>query len=88
MAARDLQCRRQPHEASSSGRRDPWVAGPGQLWAALPVARRLLAEQLQAHNAADTTTEDRLTVIINSLGRFFFTSNLDKALNMLYHLYS
>ena len=62
---------------------DPWAAGPGQLRAALlaadtvavpetdkwrvPYLWRLLAERLQAHYAADTTTEDRLTVLINSL---------------------
>ena len=62
---------------------DPWAAGPGQLRAALlaadsvavpevdkwrvPYLWRLLAERLQAYYAADTTTEDRLTVLINSL---------------------
>ena len=62
---------------------DPWVAGPGQLRAALlaagtvavpqvdrwrvPYLWRLLAERLQAHYTADTTTEERLTVLINSL---------------------
>ena len=62
---------------------DPWAAGPGQLRAALlkrdlvavpevdrwrvPYLWRLLAERLQAHYTADTTTEERLTVLINSL---------------------
>ena len=62
---------------------DPWGAGPGQLRAALlaadsvpvpevdkwrvPYLRRLLAERLLAHYTADTTTEERLTVLINSL---------------------
>ena len=33
----------------------------------LPNLWRPLAERLQAHHTADTTTEDRLTVMINSL---------------------
>ena len=62
---------------------DPWAAGPGQLREALlaadsvpvpevdkwrvPYLWRPLAERLHAHYTADTTTEDRLTVLINSL---------------------
>ena len=33
----------------------------------VPYLWRLLEERLQAHYAAETTTEDRLTVLINSL---------------------
>ena len=33
----------------------------------VPYLRRLLAERLLAHYTADTTTEERLTVLINSL---------------------
>ena len=62
---------------------DPWVIGPGHLQTALlakdrvvvpdrdkwrvPYLERLLAERLQAYYAADTLTEERLTVLINSL---------------------
>ena len=62
---------------------DPCAAAPGPLRAALlkrdlmtvpdvdkwrvPYLWRPLAERLQAHYAADTTIEDRLTVFLNSL---------------------
>ena len=62
---------------------DPWVVGPGHLRAVLldkarvvvpdqdkwrlTYLERLLAERLQAYYAADTLTEERLTVLMNSL---------------------